>query len=40
MKDSHYYSVNGLPPGKGEQADVASAYDQAILARELLKYPT
>jgi serine-type D-Ala-D-Ala carboxypeptidase (penicillin-binding protein 5/6) len=39
MKDSHYYSVNGLPPAKGEQADVASAYDQAILARELLKYP-
>jgi D-alanyl-D-alanine carboxypeptidase (penicillin-binding protein 5/6) len=39
MKDSHYYSVNGLPPGKGESADVASAYDQAILARELLKYP-
>ncbi|HEV2169320.1 MAG TPA: D-alanyl-D-alanine carboxypeptidase family protein, partial [Candidatus Binatus sp.] len=39
MKDSHYYSVNGLPPSKGEQADVASAYDQAILARELLKYP-
>jgi len=39
MKDSHYYSVNGLPPSKGEQADVASAFDQAILARELLKYP-
>jgi serine-type D-Ala-D-Ala carboxypeptidase (penicillin-binding protein 5/6) len=39
MKDSHYYSVNGLPPSKGESADVASAYDQAILARELLKYP-
>jgi serine-type D-Ala-D-Ala carboxypeptidase (penicillin-binding protein 5/6) len=39
MKDSHYYSTNGLPPGKGESADVASAYDQAILARELLKYP-
>ena len=39
MKDSHYYSVNGLPPAKGESADVASAYDQAILARELLKYP-
>ncbi len=39
MKDSHYYSVHGLPPGKGESADVASAYDQAILARELLKYP-
>ncbi len=39
MKDSHYYSTNGLPPAKGESADVASAYDQAILARELLKYP-
>jgi D-alanyl-D-alanine carboxypeptidase (penicillin-binding protein 5/6) len=39
MKNSHYYSVNGLPPAKGESADVASAYDQAILARELLKYP-
>jgi D-alanyl-D-alanine carboxypeptidase (penicillin-binding protein 5/6) len=39
MKESHYYSVNGLPPSKGESADVASAYDQAILGRELLKYP-
>jgi D-alanyl-D-alanine carboxypeptidase (penicillin-binding protein 5/6) len=39
MKDSHYYSVNGLPPAKGAQPDVASAFDQAILARELLKYP-
>jgi serine-type D-Ala-D-Ala carboxypeptidase (penicillin-binding protein 5/6) len=39
MKDTHYYSVHGLPPAKGESADVASAYDQAILARELLKYP-
>ena len=39
MKESHYYSVHGLPPAKGESPDVASAYDQAILARELLKYP-
>ncbi len=39
MKDSHYYSVHGLPPAQGQQADVASAYDQAILARELIKYP-
>ncbi|MGC2493674.1 D-alanyl-D-alanine carboxypeptidase family protein [Candidatus Binatus sp.] len=39
MKDSHYYSVHGLPPSKGQPPDVASAYDQAILARELLKYP-
>ncbi len=39
MKDTHYYSVHGLPPGPGQQADVASAYDQAILARAMLKYP-
>ena len=39
MKDSHYYSVHGLPPAKGQSADVASAYDQAILARALVKYP-
>ncbi|HYB89722.1 MAG TPA: D-alanyl-D-alanine carboxypeptidase family protein [Candidatus Binataceae bacterium] len=39
MKDTHYYSVHGLPPGRGQQADVASAYDQALLARELVKYP-
>ncbi|MGC1678995.1 MAG: D-alanyl-D-alanine carboxypeptidase family protein [Candidatus Binataceae bacterium] len=39
MKDSHYYSVHGLPPARGEQPDVASAYDQALLARALLKYP-
>ena len=39
MKDARYYSVHGLPPAPGQQADVASAYDQALLARELLKYP-
>ena len=39
MNDTHYYSVHGLPPIPGQQADVASAYDQALLARELLKYP-
>jgi len=39
MKDSHYYSVHGLPPAQGQSADVASAYDEAILAREMLKYP-
>jgi len=39
MADSHYYSVHGLPPGPGQQADVVSAYDSAILARELVKYP-
>ena len=39
MKDTHYYSVHGLPPARGQQADVASAYDEALLARELVKYP-
>jgi D-alanyl-D-alanine carboxypeptidase (penicillin-binding protein 5/6) len=39
LKDTHYYNVHGLPPAQGESADVASAYDQAILARELIKYP-
>ncbi|MGH7863576.1 MAG: D-alanyl-D-alanine carboxypeptidase family protein [Candidatus Binataceae bacterium] len=39
MKDTHYYSVHGLPPAPGDQQDVSSAYDCAILARELVKYP-
>jgi D-alanyl-D-alanine carboxypeptidase (penicillin-binding protein 5/6) len=39
MKDTHYYSVHGLPPAPGQQADVSSAWDQAVLARALMKYP-
>jgi serine-type D-Ala-D-Ala carboxypeptidase (penicillin-binding protein 5/6) len=39
MKDTRYYSVHGLPPDFGQTADVSSAYDCAILARELVKYP-
>jgi D-alanyl-D-alanine carboxypeptidase (penicillin-binding protein 5/6) len=39
MKDTHYYSVHGLPPAAGEQADVSSAWDEALLARELVGYP-
>lgn len=39
MKDTHYYSVHGLPPGPGQKADVSSAWDEAILARALVKYP-
>ncbi len=39
MKDTHYYSVHGLPPGPGQQADVASAYDEAVLARALVAHP-
>lgn len=39
MKDTHYYSVHGLPPGPGQHADVSSAWDEAILARALVRYP-
>ena len=39
MKDTHYYSVHGLPPAPGQQPDVASAYDQALLARALVRHP-
>ncbi len=39
LKDTHYYNVHGLPPEAGQSPDVASAYDQAMLAREMLKYP-
>jgi D-alanyl-D-alanine carboxypeptidase (penicillin-binding protein 5/6) len=39
MVDTEYHSVHGLPPSKGEQEDLTSCNDLAILARELLKYP-
>lgn len=37
MKDSHFYSVHGLPPGKGQKTDQTTARDLAILSRELAK---
>jgi D-alanyl-D-alanine carboxypeptidase (penicillin-binding protein 5/6) len=37
MRDTHYYNVHGLPLSNGE--NISSAYDSAILARELLKHP-
>jgi len=39
MNDTHYRSPHGLPPAPGTQADMTSAYDSAILARELIRYP-
>ncbi len=39
LNDTRYFSVHGLPPAPGEQADISSAYDCAMLARELVKYP-
>lgn len=39
MGDTEFRSVHGLPPSRGEQEDVTSCADLAVLARELLKYP-
>jgi D-alanyl-D-alanine carboxypeptidase (penicillin-binding protein 5/6) len=39
MNDTHYHSVHGLPPGKGQQSDITSAFDLAKLASELVKFP-
>ena len=39
LKDTKYFNVHGLPPERGQPADVTSAYDVAALARELIKYP-
>ncbi len=38
LKDTHYYSVHGLPPAPGQNADVSSAYDLAVIARAMVKY--
>ena len=39
LKDTRYVNVHGLPSERGESSDVTSAYDIAVLARELVKYP-
>jgi serine-type D-Ala-D-Ala carboxypeptidase (penicillin-binding protein 5/6) len=39
MRDTVYHSPHGLPPGKGQEADTSSAYDMALVARELVKFP-
>ncbi len=39
LKDTKYFNVHGLPPDKGQESDMTSAYDLAVLARELVKYP-
>ncbi len=39
MKNSHFYSVHGLPPSEGQKPDVTTARDLSILARELAKRP-
>lgn len=39
MKNTRFYSVHGLPPADGQEADVTTARDFAILCRELAKRP-
>jgi len=39
MTDTRFQSVHGLPPGKDQLPDLTSAYDMALLARELVKHP-
>ena len=38
MTDTEFRSVHGLPPSKGQEEDLTSAEDLAILARQLLKH--
>jgi len=41
MNDTIFKTTNGLPKVQnGHSGDISSAYDMAILARELVKYPT
>ena len=40
MNNTKYVNTTGLTPDAGGEANVTTAYDQAILARELLKHPT
>lgn len=39
MNDTTFANVHGLPPDKGQKENYTSAYDVALLGRELLKYP-
>ena len=40
MKNTVFHSVHGLPPSEGQEPDVTTARDLALLGRELvLKYP-
>lgn len=39
MTDTEFHSVHGLPAGRGQQPDITSARDMAILGRELIKHP-
>ncbi|NOQ19528.1 MAG: hypothetical protein GQ571_06125 [Desulfobacterales bacterium] len=39
MVDTEFHSLHGLPPSRGQIADVTTCRDLSILSRKLLKYP-
>jgi D-alanyl-D-alanine carboxypeptidase (penicillin-binding protein 5/6) len=39
MKNTRFHSVHGLPPSEGQEPDITTARDFAILCRELAKRP-
>ncbi len=39
MNGTTFYSVHGLPPSEGQEPDITTARDMAVLARELSKNP-
>ena len=39
LSETQVATVHGLPPSSGEPGDLTSAYDLAVLARALVKYP-
>ena len=39
LKETRYVSVHGLPPERGQPSDLTSAYDVALLAGQLVKFP-
>lgn len=39
LTESEFHSVHGLPPGAGQQPDLMSAADLAIVARKLAEFP-
>ncbi len=39
MNKTLFFSVHGLPPGRGQELDESTAFDMYLLALELLKHP-
>jgi D-alanyl-D-alanine carboxypeptidase (penicillin-binding protein 5/6) len=39
MSATRFHSVHGLPPSEGQEPDVSTARDLALLAREVMKHP-